>query len=340
MIAALLLTTAWAASPSFEVEAVVRWPGTKKFEGVVVGGLSAVHEKDGRLFLLSDDRGHKGPPRFYLARWEVSAPSSGNSRPQVILEKQRPLQGLKEFFRDKIILDPEGLTAVGSQLFISSEADTGKKPRQKNRLLVIEEEGRLTGEIELPSELQAEAIGRQARGTSNNFGPEGLSAPPGGSFLWMALERPLLVKGEAEKFVRFLRFAKKGKDFVFEKFASYSLGAPLEGEGEILRGVSEVLALDENELLVLERSARIGRSGLSHGGTLTRASCGKAECDRKPFLELSRDLGATFPGGDVPNFEGMTFLGGDRRRLLLVSDNNFSTSTETVFLLLKFKEPL
>lgn len=340
MIPAFLVAAALAAPPSFEVEAVVRWPGSLEFENVAVGGLSGVQEKNGRLFLLSDDRGGKGPPRFYRARWELSPAEAADLRPRVVLERQIPLQGLKEFFRDKTILDPEGFAVSDESFLISSEADTAKKPRQKNRLLVVDGEGRLASEVELPLELQAEATGRQTRGTGNNFGPEGLSVSPSGNFLWMALERPLLVAGSSEKTLRFLRFAKKHKSFSFEKFAHYEVGAPSEGENEVLRGVSEVLALGDEQLLVLERSARIGAGGLTYGGSLTRASCVKEKCDRRLVLEFSRDLAKIFPSEGVPNFEAMTFLGGDRRRLLMVSDNNFSKSTETVFLLLKFKEPL
>lgn len=329
MLGTLLIASTLFAAPVFEVESLTKWPGTKKHKGVAVGGISGVAPHEGKFYLISDDRGSKGPPRFYRARFEKT---------EMVLEAALPIQGLKDFFRDRVILDPEGIAVLSSGLVISSEADTAKKPRQLNRLLLTDFAGKLKGEIALPPDVQPELTGQQTRGSANNFGPEGLSLSPSGKVLWVGFERPIMVAGEREKAVRFLAYRQEKERFVFDRFHHYQMDEAIEGDREILRGVSEILALNDHDFLVIERSARLAGLGLSYGGGLFRASCAEKVCKKVKILDFVRDLAKTFPDGAVPNFEGMTFLDDDRKRLLIISDNNFSTSTESMFLVLKFKE--
>lgn len=339
-LVSLLIGLAEAATPAFDVEGVARWPADKAHGKVMVGGLSAVTLHRGDLYLLSDDRGKHGSPRFYRASMGTSLPQAGDRRLLVELKEQFFFQGVKEAIRERIVLDPEGMVAWAGRFIISSEADTSRKPRQKNRLLMMSSKGQYQGDISFPVDVQPESVGRHLSGSTNNFGPEGLSITPSGTGLWVAFERPILIAGKPEPHVRFLRYRLNDETWEYQTHYRYEVDEPRSEHREILRGVSEVLALGEETLLVMERSARLGKVGMSFGGGLYRATCSKSSCEKVPVLDFLKDLDKVFPDGEIPNFEGMTFLDEDRRRLLLVSDNNFSSRTETVFLVLRFKENL
>lgn len=307
-----------------------------EIEGQRVGGLSALAWQGGRVLLLSDDRGKHGEPRLFEFEFAGEPPrlNLGNGK----------LKLLKFPVARRIApaIDPEGLVRLPSgDLLISSEADTNLKPRGQNRLMRFDPQGLWKEDLPLPLEIQPERTGQQNRGTSNNFGPEGLSLSPDSVHLWMALERPL-VQETRERVVRFERFRKAKENFEPAGEASYQLELSVDGSGEILRGVSEILALSEERLLVIERSAIFqGRAGLGFGGGIFVARCEvKKLCEKQKILDFT-ELNEFRGGKKVPNFEGLAWgppLKEGGKSILLLSDNDFSEKTPSEIILFQFKE--
>lgn len=324
----------WAASKP-KLDRVVRLPGSLTVANARVGGISGIAFFDGALHAVSDDRGKFGPPRIFQFKKGLQS---------LEVEKVIPLQGLRDFFKTKTVLDLEGLAVSGDSLLVTSEADLSRSPREKNRLLLVSGVGQIRGEVPLPAEVQAEPTGTQTQGAHNNLGPEGLSVSPSGNVLWVGFESALLQdqnKKEEKKNLRmvpFYRYQKHESGWEFSAKMSYPLEPRSLEQGEIFRGVSEVLAMGDDELLVIERSANLGTKGLRYGGGLYKWSCKTLPCSKKTILDFYQDLEPEFGPQQIPNFEGMTFTDDTKSTLLLVSDNNLDKNTETIFVFLKMPE--
>ena len=119
---------------------------------------------------------------------------------------------------------------------------------------------------------------------------------------------------------------------------------PVVTGGTIMYGVSEILSVDHNHLLVMERSYSKGR--LSIAVRIYLANISKAKNigeinslqQTPPATVISKRLLAYFDtlGKLIDNFEGMTFgpvLPNGHKTLVCVVDNNFSALERTQFFL-------
>ncbi|MBX2987565.1 MAG: esterase-like activity of phytase family protein [Bdellovibrionaceae bacterium] len=338
ILAWLLVWGAPAFALTVQPRAIASHPGRSVFQGTKFGGLSALAFHDGVVYLLSDDRGRNGSPRFYEASLKIEGERAVLQPRRVRSLKNVP--GLDEF---KTNLDPEGFARQGDGgFFLSSEANTHSRPRGKNRILRLSAEGRYLGELDLPDEVQPEPLGLQKKGTQNNAGPEGLSLTPRGDHLWVGYERALTQEKEA----RVVRLDRHRRDlrggFVFEKSHRYRMSDPDFGTLEVIRGVSEVLAVDDTRLLVLERTGILSsRFTLTFGGALFLADCSGDVCRKTKVLDLDRDLKKIRGGKPVANFEGLAWgprLADGSASLLLLSDNNFMKDDDTELIVLSVKD--
>lgn len=310
-------------------------PGKMKFEKLEVGGLSGLVWTEEKTLLLSDDRGKNGDSRFYEAGLKING-----SKVEIELRKIRKISrvpGLKDL---TTILDPEGLARLpDGSILVSSEADTNRKPREPNRILHLTAEGEFLGELKMPDEVQAEPLGQQKKGTVNNAGPEGLSLTLDSKYLWVGYERALYQETE-EKVVRLDRHRLEGGTYKFEATHRYKLSPAVEGLREIIRGVSEVLAIDENRLLVLERSAHLVGLKIGTSGEIYVADCSKPVCSKKMVVNFEGDLKKFRKEVPTANFEGLSWgpvLPDGRKTVLMMNDNNF-TKDETEIIAFAFKD--
>jgi hypothetical protein len=110
------------------------------------------------------------------------------------------------------------------------------------------------------------------------------------------------------------------------------------------QGISEILAMDDQELLVLERSAFTSGSQVFYNIKLYQVSVAgsskNAEIPASATKQLVFDFSSLAKqisdGRGLDNFEGMAWgpdVGG-KRTLLFVSDDNFSPLQRTVWLAL------
>ena len=321
-----------AHRPGWEYLGQYRVPSGATLDGTVIGGLSGISydATNDRYFVISDDRSAKNPARFYTARIAlsvdgISAVDFVSTHPWLDRDG-RPFEQLDTATSPPTVPpDPEGiaLDERRQRLYWSSEGQQRDGVRLDPWVRIADLRGGYVGELPLPDAV--------THGARENKALEGLSLTPDGRSLWAALEGPLHQDGELPDerhgaSTRLLRF-----DLAPERVAgqfSYPLDPVVAGPGGD-NGLSDLVALDDGSLLVVERgygthvAVRIYRATIEEGTT-----------------ELTKTLVAdltTTPGlKPLDNIEGITLgprLADGRQAVIAVSDDNFSPTQITQFLL-------
>jgi hypothetical protein len=322
-----------------------------------LGGISGIEYtgKEDRYLLVSD----RGPAdgampyrcRFHELKFAVEpgrSPAIGASLVSTTLlenESGRPFTGSAAAFDKDLArglrFDPEAIrTDRRGNLFLSDEYGPS--------LFQFSLQGKRTGVLNVParfriahpSAVAAEEIAQNNSGRQTNGGLEGLAIVPGGSRLYAAMQRPLIQdSGPGEKgkrigtntrIIEFDRAHGTTREFLY----------PLD---DTINGVSEILAVNGHEFLVLERDGRggaeavtkkifkidldgatdiTGRDALPSGGVPE----GIAAVRKALFLDLlAPDFGLA--GSSFPEkIEGLAFgpdLADGRRLLVVAIDNDF-----------------
>jgi len=301
---------------------------------VPLGGLSGLtfDPACGVVYAVTDDRGYIAPPRIYvfeLALGDVSV------RPLEVVtlrdERDEPFaRGLLD--PESIALTPDGIMWVGTE----GEAHRGVAPR----ILGFRLDGLLVAELEIPPAY----LPGDGRGVRSNHGFEGLSVTPDGSRIVAAVESALLQDGpdadlEHGTVVRILVFDAQTRRAIAER--AYRVEAvpdePRPPDAYRSIGVSEILALDRERALVLERSfsagvgntVRIFLADLATGDDVTGVASLPAAVEpvRKTLVADLAELGI-----DPDNLEGLSFgpaLADGRATLVLVADDNFQPEVQS-----------
>lgn len=356
---ALLPATLGAAPPLETPLGPIEFLGEIRIEtgvriaGEEVGGLSAlVYDRETGLYhALSDDGAEHGAARlfqFQLALVGGRVAEDGFTWKGVT----RLLDVGGDAFAPKT-LDPEGLVVLPSEgpeggFLVSSEGQVrdGVAPFLRR----FDRTGRHVGALELP----AETLPAPDRGIRHNRGGEGLAATPDGRHLFLAMEGPLSqdgpdptpTTGALARIYRYeLASGKLDRAYLVPLEPVHAAATPA-GELEV-SGISGLLALDSETLVILERSfargaghaIRLAELDLRDASDVSRvpslealdpaARAALRPAVRRPVLDLHR-LG--FP---LDNLEGLTLgptLPDGRRLLLMISDNNFNAEQFTQIL--------
>ena len=307
----------------------------RSYEGTSVGGLSALAydgRRGGVYYSLVDN----GPTpdseaRFYTLRLPTRGETFGT--PEILdVTTLRDASG-QPFTASNF--DGEGLTSTrGGDLLASSETE----PSIRRFSL----DGELLEELPVPQKFRVAPEGQAQR--NQTF--ESLALSLNNRSLFTAVEGPLAPDGRTaggEGRIRILRYEDRGPGGFVPAEEFYYLADPG-------LGVVEIVALSEDELLVLERGFR---SGVGNTVRIYRVSLdGARDVSDEPGLaapgleplekELLVDLascpssGATTPGTQpnplLDNYESLTLgprLPGGGQALLLQSDDNFSAGQVT-----------
>jgi len=305
----------------------------RTYEGTSVGGLSALAyqgRRDTYYSLVDNGPTAASEARFYTLRLPV-----------------------KERLGTPEILDVTTLKDASGQPFTASNFDgEGLTLTRQGDLLASSEtepsirrfdlDGNLLEELPVPQKFRVAPAGQAQR--NQTF--ESLALAPNGRSLFTAVEGPLAPDGqtaEGENRIRILRYEDRGPGGFQPVEEFFYLTEPGQG-------VVEIVALSEDELLVLERGFQ---SGVGNTVRVYKVSLDGAEdVSDEPSLaapglepiekELLVDLadcpsgGATTPGTQpnplLDNYESLTLgprLPGGRRSLLLQSEDNFSAGQVT-----------
>lgn len=313
-----------------------------------VGGLSGFFWDGTKLTVVCDDRGKSGAPRFYDFELKIT------DKVEMTSGKSHHLTGTSAGW----VLDLEGIASLpGGDLLLSTEGDNNKKPRAWPHIFVTSGVGVYKFEIPLPDKFLPETIGLQKKGIENNRGFEGLTLHPVTQNLFIMSEFPIITdQGNDDQnfWLRIVEFTKdKGLYKAKAEYPYQVTRLPKTDLGiEVFRGVSEILTTSDSRLIVLERGARLTKTGIAYTGGLYVVDLQGAQDvsavrnlseGKIPSLKKNKlvDFEELFKNQKIENFEGLAWgpnLPDGRKTLLVLSDNNFSSKEKTTLLVFAVKE--
>ena len=342
-------THAAAPAPRLRLIGETRLPHGLQYQNTTVGGLSGLDydPASGVLYLLSDDGGSQGPPRFYTARVALTHDKLG----EIELTRVTFLQGMGA-------PDPEAIRwhATSQSLLWTSEGNAvrGAAPSlQQTRL-----DGSLLRTYPLPAMFDFGLLA----GSRINKTLEGLAITPDGQTAWVAMEAALRQDGEEPTAgshggpCRFtlIDIASGNTIRQIAYLPDAVPKAPSPPSAHADNGVVEVLMQDAHRMLVLERAYMAGLGDRQRNSMRLYVIDTRHATDTlslaalKPgnHISAAKTLVADFASFPaltrLDNTEGMCWgptLPNGNRTLLFVSDDNFNPRQITQFLAFEYLDP-
>jgi len=330
-----------------------------KFKGTSVGGLSGIDYdvKNNRYFLISDDPSQLSTARVYIANINIKnnkidtvlitgiipiLQENGQEYPKYGTVKSLKADGESVRFnplKNELIWSNEGerLFKNGDSLIIQPA------------LAFISADGKFLDTIPLPKGFH---FTKGENGPRKNALFEGVTFADNYKTLYASLEEPLYQDGRSAAFgfggaiTRILKFDSKTKENTAQY--AYNLGElPVEPTVQSdwnLNGISEILAINNHTLLVMERAWAKGHDDHTFVKLFlvdlneTENVINNQSFSKNPPKVLKKKLLFDFDTIDkhIDNFEGVTFgpnLPNGNKTLIFCVDNNFSkTQTQQFFL--------
>ncbi|MDI3295991.1 esterase-like activity of phytase family protein [Janthinobacterium tructae] len=326
------------------------------FEGTTVGGLSGIDYDAGNKswVMESDDRSEINPARFYRAVLNYDSKAftgvilhsvhfftqpDGSRYPNLAHAKLESGEQVPDI--ETIRVDPqdgslwygsEGNRKVGLHPFVR-HADSG---------------GHYLATLPTPAMFK---VSQEEIGSRNNMSFEALSFSSDGKSLWLGMEAALYQDGplatpDNGSVVRITRLDRAGT--VLRQYA-YPIEAvasrPAPGR-EADNGVSEILAVNDHQVLVVERAGVEHADGVysNHVRIYAMETDGASDIQAMPALAGAKYVPARKRllldlekiGLDrVDNIEGISWgprLENGRRSLVMISDDNFNAQQVTQIL--------
>jgi DNA-binding beta-propeller fold protein YncE len=330
------------------------------FKNTQVGGLSGIvyDQAQNRYYAISDDRSSINPARFYTLDINLSDGRLDNG--DVSFTQVTTLLDSEGNPFPTNSLDTEGIVLTeNGTVYISSEGEARPDiPRLTNPFV---NEFSLSGQklSELPVAEKYFPTQTVTTGIRNNLAFESLTLTPDGRYLYTATENALAQDGPAatladkslSRIVKYdLTTGQVVAEFVYE--VDKVNNAPIPENSFANNGLVELLAIDNNgTLLALERAFSNGVGNTvklyeiqtQNATNVSSLDDIFSEVDnaivgvdafvtKKLLVDFQADLGI------VPdNLEGLALgpvLPDGRQSLIVVSDNNFSTTQTTQFIAL------
>lgn len=328
-----------AISFSFLGEVII--PTGSMENGIEFGGISGLDfdPSTGRYIAISDDRSEKGPARFYELDIDVSA----NGLKNVEVVKRVTLLNADEKVFPKNAVDPEAIRIGKDGIYWSSEG--GADPLIAPSVNVASPDGKFIREFRLPGEFAPTT--NKTSGVRENLSFENLAISPSGNIfvgveaaLYQDGDKPGLTNGSLARIVRYdSKTGEPGKQFVYP--ISPIPQAALKADGANDNGMSDMIALDDRYMIVVERNFAQGfgnniklfmvdlegATDVSGIASLARTAERVVPARKSQVLDL-RAIGLT-PDNIEAISLGKAKDGTDL--LVLAADNNFSGRQKTQF---------
>ena len=306
---------------------------TTRFEETTVGGLSGItyDAANNIYYAISDSRNNgNGSVRFYSLTVDLSGLSAGTPEAVNFTDVTFLTNPIGTPFAANVS-DTEGIAVTnGGNVFISSEGVFGSPIAQPFVSRFDISTGVQNQTLAVPEKFIASTD--TTFGIRDNRGFEGLTITPDQQFLFTATENALEQDGtpstlNAGSACRILSY----------NLTTNSAGAEYLYNTDNATGISEILAIDENTLLVMERSVvnvlpslklyQVSLEGATDISAFDDIGNAPAITPVQKTL-VANLLSPEFSSlGFTPdNFEGMTFgptLPDGTRSLILMSDNSF-----------------
>ncbi len=363
VLAVALSTSAMVISPAIHARQelsvqALRFIGEQQiahkhlFQQTTVGGLSGIDydAATDTWILASDDRSDYEAARFYTATLTYDEHSfSSAALTAVVPFRQQNGKTYSSRWKWGEIADVEAIRfdPIDGTIWYISEGDRawGSDPFIRRAL----RSGEFIEDLAVPPMFVMRPVERT--GPRNNLAFEGLTFARDGQSLWVAMEAPLWEDGgvptpSAGAMARITQYSRSGR--VLRQVA-YPVDAirvaPATGKFAD-NGVTEILAVDDERLLIVERSAvqsatgqyrnfvRIYKIDTRHATDISGLES-LVGTDAQPVTKrLVLDL-ATLGLAKLDNIEGMAWgpkLANGHGSLVLVSDDNFNAGQVTQLL--------
>lgn len=338
-------------------------PHRMQFQGTMVGGLSGIDyvPADDVYHLICDDRSDHNPARFYTAKIVLGA--KGIDTVQLLnvttlLDKNgKPYPNKTQ---DSLhVPDPEAMryNPTNRSLVWSSEGE--RILRGDTTILedpsinMIGTNGQLIDTLPLPLNMRMNAT---EKGPRRNGVFEGLTFADDYKTLYVSVEEPLYEDGpraglkDTSGWIRIIKYDMQTKQPIAQY--AYQIDpvvlAPVAKGDFIVNGVPDILALNNHQLLVTERSFSAGR-GSSNIRVYLAELKGAENIATIPSLQQpgtpkpvkkKQLLNMDNLGRWIDNVEGATFgplLPNGKRSLIFITDDNFSPDERTQFFLFQIQ---
>lgn len=330
----------------------------KEFQGTTIGGLSGIDydRKHNVYYMICDDRSAINPARFYTAKILLNEKAidavqflsvknllqpNGNVYPN---SKQDPFH----------TPDPEAMryNAKTKQLVWSSEGErivkTDVLVLENPSVNIISKEGKYIDSFVLPSSMHMQ---QTQNGPRQNGVFEGLSFVDHYKKLFVNVEEPLYEDGpraglkDSSGWIRMIKFdVKTRKPEAQFAYRIDPVAYPTNPPGAFkINGVPDILAINNHQLIVIERSFSTGRKACTIKVYLAELN-GASDVSNTPSL-LNQEFNPVTKklllnmddlGIYTDNVEGVTLgpkLSNGHQSLIFVADNNFDEKEITQFLL-------
>ncbi len=357
LMLALLISPAAHARQGQSVQALrfigeQRIPHKHTFQQTKVGGLSGIDydAATDTWILASDDSSSFDAARFYTARLAYDAHSFAS----VALTAVTPFlrQNGKPYSSRWALGEIADVEAIrfdpaDGSIWYTSEGDRVREssPFIRHALRT----GEFIGDLAVPPMFAMRR--NQSAGPRNNHTFEGLAFARDGQSLWVAMEAPLWQDGDVPTpsvgaMARITQYSRGGK--VLRQVAYPVDAIPMApASGKFAdNGVTEILAVDDERFLIVERSAVQNAAGqysnfirlyeidtssaTDISGLESLAGAGFQPVAKRLVLDLT-----TLGLPKLDNIEGMAWgprLANGHDSLVLVSDDNFNATQVTQFL--------
>lgn len=339
-------------------------PHRMPFNGTTIGGLSGIEYNTAEdvYYLICDDRSDINPARFYSAK--IIIQQNGFDTVQLLrVDTLRQKNGLpfpgkrQDPFQ---VPDPEALryNPFNGTMIWSSE---GERIVQKERTILLNpsinimtKDGRLVDTFSLPANMH---MSKAEIGPRQNGVFEGLAFTPDYKTLFVSMEEPLYEDGpraglkDTTGLIRILQYdvATKQPGAQFAYRIDPVVQEPISEGLFVVNGVTDILAINDHQLLVTERSFSTGRltcnvrvylSDLKGAANIAGVTSIK-ELPTAAIVQKKLLLNMDTLGRWIDNVEGATFgprLPNGKRSILFVTDDNFSAMERTQFFLFEVND--
>lgn len=330
------------------------------YNNTLVGGLSGItyNPKNNRFYSISDDRGEKGKPRFY----EFEMSFEDNEFDVKILKVTTLRNKNQRNFRVGTI-DFEGITVLkNDNILLSTEGEQRTKKRIQPELMEYSPTGYFVKSWPVPEFYKFENKGKITKGIRVNKGFESLTSTSDFIYTFTANEDSLLQDGKISsqfnkgisRVTRYRHGVPNGTfAFDIEKIPNPSNLKKIKGDN----GVVDMIALDKNNLIVMERSwisnTKRNHIKLFHVNLTDATDVSSIESlgesgiktvnkgTKKLLLDFDSVVGnMSIDSQRLDNIEGITWgprLLNDNQTVVVVSDNNFSRNQRTLFIAFEVK---
>ncbi len=332
----------------------------KVFDSTIIGGLSGIDydAKKNIYYIISDERSYSSPARFYTAAINIKNKKIKAVDFLSVHTLKQPDGSVFPSFAQNAqrTPDPESIryNPISNTLVWTSEGDRdmrrGKMIYQNPYAYEMDLNGNFKDSFFIPENLR---MYKEEKGARENAVFEGSSFDNNYEYFYISMEHPIYEDGPVPSPtyngapVRFTKYDVKTRQHVAQY--AYQLDAiakkPVPSGKFAVNGISEILFLEKDKFLVLERSFSTGifkntiKIYLADFSEATDVSDIKGLHLNKTHRPAVKKLLLNMDDIDryVDNVEGITFgptLSNGNRSLILVVDNNFSRFEKSqVFLL-------